>query len=386
MRFLPLALSFSILIPFTITTQAADVDLEERVAKTEGRSNGLRQRVEALEAALAVALRKIADLETRIGDVENNTVLTLDGKLSLEGTIALFSGVDVQVVNGLGQTTLTNGLGNLIVGYNDEPGLQKISCSPGLMLLGQLSITEELPIGLDCETIARIWNHDLQTERTGSHNLIVGDENNYTSVGGVVFGRGNTIGGRYATVTGGTGNVAGSGLSLGSHVSGGIQNSAPSFFASVSGGWENTATGLAASVSGGRKNIANAGLGSISGGFGNVATGFSFQTPSVTGGSNNEAVGCSSVSGGSRNFAQGDGADRDIGCSSVSGGSNNRATRLNDSVSGGRDNLAQGDHTSISGGAENIAGAVSPPQRASSILGGLQQTTTVDFETIPALP
>jgi hypothetical protein len=310
----------------------------------------LEASVADLQQRLAVAEGTIEQLEQELDAVQANSVLNLDGKLSLEGTTALFSGVNVQVVNGLGQTTLANGLGNLMVGYNEEPG--------------------------------------SQTERTGSHNLIVGDENNYTGVGGVVFGRGNTIGSFYATVTGGEGNVADFPGGGSPHVSGGLQNSATGRYASVSGGWENSANGLASSVSGGRQNSANAGGGSISGGFGNVATGFIFNTPSVTGGSENEAVGCSSVSGGSNNFARGEGADQDVGCSSVSGGFNNRATRINDTISGGRDNLAAGQFTSISGGAENIAGGegTSQLQEASSILGGIQQTTTADFETIPALP
>ena len=102
------------------------------------------------------------------------------------------------------------------------------------------------------------------------------------------------------------------------------------------------------------------------------------------GGSHNEAVqGCASVSGGYNNFAQG--VFDDVGCASVSGGANNRATGPESSVSGGKDNSAEGQYNSISGGEENIAG---PPNdiRASSILGGLQQTTTANFETIPALP
>ena len=43
-----------------------------------------------------------------------------DGQGGQAKTIRL-TGVNVQVVNGLDDTTATNGLGNLIVGYHEEP-------------------------------------------------------------------------------------------------------------------------------------------------------------------------------------------------------------------------------------------------------------------------
>ena len=41
--------------------------------------------------------------------------------------------------------------------------------------------------------------------RTGSHNLVLGDENNYSSYGGQVAGSDNTISNGYASVSGGSG-------------------------------------------------------------------------------------------------------------------------------------------------------------------------------------
>ena len=87
-----------------------------------------------------------------------------------------FEGVNVQVVNGEGATATVNGLGNLLVGYQED------SAAP---------------------------------ERTGSHNLVVGFANDYTSWGGVATGGFNRIGGPAAAVIGGDNNVAGEGLVLG---------------------------------------------------------------------------------------------------------------------------------------------------------------------------
>ncbi len=154
--------------------------------------------------------------------------------LSLNGTTLTVSGVNVQVVNGSGATASNSGLGNLTVGYN----------------------ASRAALG-------------VPDARTGSHNLIIGDLNNYTSYGGLVAGVQNEVDGIYASVSGGGGNVASgtatsvsggfgntaSGLNY-SSVSGGTSNVASGPYASVSGGFFNTASGLAASVSGGKSRSA----------------------------------------------------------------------------------------------------------------------------------
>jgi hypothetical protein len=112
-----------------------------------------------------------------------------------DGTTFLFTGINVQIVSGAGATDASpNGKGNLIIGYNAA-------------------------------------NHG-QT-RTGSHNLVVGDEHEYTSYGGFVAGHHNAVSGHFASVSGGESNTA----------------SGP--YASVSGGESNTASGVFASISGG---------------------------------------------------------------------------------------------------------------------------------------
>ena len=106
------------------------------------------------------------------------------------------------------------------------------------------------------------------SQRTGSHNVVVGPWHTYTSYGGLVVGESNTIFGPYASVSGGRGNTAsGEG-------------------STVSGGDSNTASGLYASVSGGELNIANANAASVSGGFSNGALG---NGSSVSGGSSRVA-------------------------------------------------------------------------------------------------
>lgn len=148
----------------------------------------LQAQVMALQADLAAetAARLAAEaaLANQISTIGGNSVLQLNGKLSLDNTdashpIARFNGVNVQIINGLGATSVdpgnpesdpgaTNGLGNLIVGYNEiRPG------------------------------------DDPLVVRTGSHNLIVGVWHRYMSYGGLVAGFRNTISGPFANVSGG---------------------------------------------------------------------------------------------------------------------------------------------------------------------------------------
>ena len=169
------------------------------------------------------------------------------------------SGINLQIVNGEDATDTTNGLGNLIVGYN-EPG--------------------------------------ENADRTGSHNIVGGVDSNYTSYGGLIAGLGNEISNAYCSVTGGQLNVA-SGLY--SSVSGGDGNMATNTLASVSGGDGNVASGFISSVSGGRENVASGRSASVSGGRENVAQGID---SSATGGQGNRATGeRSSVAGGDGNVA-----------------------------------------------------------------------------------
>lgn len=117
----------------------------------------------------------VNSLENRIMELEN-TVQRLTALLegvSRDKNNLVFKGVNVQVVNGTGTTNgAVNGLGNLIVGYNQPRD------------------------GAD------------EIERTGSHNIIVGDGHDYKSYGGLVAGLSNTISGAYSSVSGGLRNVA----------------------------------------------------------------------------------------------------------------------------------------------------------------------------------
>jgi hypothetical protein len=160
----------------------------------------------------------------------------------------VITGANLRIVHGLGSTNTTNGLGNLIVGYNEERG-------------------------------------DGTDNRTGSHNVVVGSQNNFSSFGGLVVGAFNEIGGPLASVSGGRANTASGDFSS---VSGGAGNKAIGNGSSVSGGDTNTAGGFFSSVSGGEGNVASGNFSSVSGGSSNTAFG---EAASVSSGANRTAPG-----------------------------------------------------------------------------------------------
>ena len=156
---------------------------------------------------------QLTDLENRVAELEalldgvSRTVVTVndyrtdtDGVLALPGTeievpTLVFSGMNVQIVNGLEDTETANGAGNLIVGYN--VGRNENEC----------------PDGFACD---RRW---------GSHMLVTGEKNNYTSFGGLLAGRYNETSGSYSSVSGGRDNTASGFMSS---VSGGVDKTASS--------------------------------------------------------------------------------------------------------------------------------------------------------------
>jgi hypothetical protein len=191
---------------------------QEEEAKDKGQK-GLAQRVAALEELLK--------------------------HFSREGKEIFITGANLHLVNGLGRTNCgteeepipdcPNGLGNLIVGYN--------------------------------ESRPEAFGEDI---RTGSHNVVVGQRHNFSHFGGLVVGDLNTISGDFAVVSGGDTNTASGVFSA---VSGGHTNTASSDSAAVSGGADNMASGLFSAVSGGRFNTASAFAAAVSGGQDRTAPG-----------------------------------------------------------------------------------------------------------------
>jgi len=119
------------------------------------------------------AATRSTDLQTQVKELTER-VQELEAKLACmnkDGDNVVFEKCNVYIRSGSGETDGTvNGLGNLIIGYNETSS----------------------------ENI----------KRTGSHNLVIGPEHAYASFGGLVAGRENTLSAPYASIAGGRLNTA----------------------------------------------------------------------------------------------------------------------------------------------------------------------------------
>ncbi|MFK8012436.1 MAG: hypothetical protein AB8B80_10370 [Marinicellaceae bacterium] len=270
--------------------------------------------IDALSAGLFAA---VADIDTRFNIIEDNSVLELDGYLMLSTVdgydTAEFTNINVQINSGAGSTISTvNGLGNLTIGYNETSDFAQEFCSNANYLNEN-----------ECSNInGHDWGRNV---RTGSHNLILGIQNSYTRVGGIVSGQNNVNNAIYSSIVGGRNNRVGSEWST---VTGGNTNiiGPAAAYSSISGGFQNTTFGLYSSVTGGQLNIASNTYSSVSGGRRNTASG---ENSSITGGFDNTAAGTNaSITGGADNTASGESA-------TVSGGEGRNSGGLYDWRAGG---------------------------------------------------
>jgi hypothetical protein len=128
----------------------------------------MRAELDATTSALAVAEARLAAFDVLLDGVTRQEIAGRD-------TLRL-TGMNVQVVNGAGPNVdVANGVGNLIVGYD----------------------TDRNPA----------WGSG-ESDKSGSHYLVVGNAHNYTGPGGVVAGFFNTASGNGSSVLGGMDNDA----------------------------------------------------------------------------------------------------------------------------------------------------------------------------------
>lgn len=272
-------MGFTLMAALTITVTLPFVS--PAVAQTYGVTlSSLATRMTAVE-------NKANTLDTDLGVVETKTasMSALTDPNTNHPTVR-FTGVNVQIVNGLNATNgnpanpisptgVVNGLGNLIIGYNE------------------------------------LGNSQGET-RSGSHNLVLGVRNTYTSFGGIVAGLDNSIQAGFASVLGGE------------------TNRATANFAVVQNGQTNTASGSPSSITGGSNNTTIGGLSVIVGGqFNATSVGISFGL-------------LSTIIGGRSNGTSGT-------FSTVIGGQSNTATAQYSPVSGGQSRTASGNHDWVAG-------------------------------------
>jgi hypothetical protein len=189
------------------------VSLEADLSAQEGELGDLSSAVDALESELANV------------DMDGAAALALM-RLDDQGDLVI-SGANVYIQNGEDVTDSANSKGNLILGYNES---------------------------------------DALADHSGSHNLVLGVNNSFSSYAGFVGGERNAISGPFASVFTGELSTA-SGIYAA--VVTGQRNSAAGQHNAVLGGRDNSATFRASAVVGGQDNTARNDVAVALGGDGN---------------------------------------------------------------------------------------------------------------------
>jgi len=239
--------------------QTANVEFGNEVKTLETSEAKLQTEVNSLQASNTT-------LKSELTAVQSNHALALgpfvsvnpNSEIGVAGPNITFTGANIHIVSGSGSTYdkgAPRGLGNLIIGYDEDP----INALAG-------DSVANLPIMQTAGFPSRLQPGD----RGGSHNLIIGGGNRFTqsAFAGFIVGERNTIAGIGASVSGGFFNNA----SFYDSVSGGLRNTSYGIFSSVSGGLLNESVGELSSITGGYDNYASGGSATVTGGTGNNAS------------------------------------------------------------------------------------------------------------------
>jgi hypothetical protein len=162
----------------------------------------LQTQVASLQSTVSALRGQVTTLQTELAAIQSNHALALGPFVSVDpnpeigvaGPNIIFSGANIHIVSDSGATDdhgNPTGLGNLIIGYDEDP----INSLTGDSSLGLPTImqTSGFPSPLS------------PGDRSGSHNLVIGGGNRFTQAafGGFVAGERNTIKSFGASVDGG---------------------------------------------------------------------------------------------------------------------------------------------------------------------------------------
>ena len=222
---------------------------------------GLAAQVAALEEQVLILSNQLSSANAQNAFALGQFV-TVDKTDTINGLAAphiIFTGANIHLRSGSGGTFDDTQLGNLVIGYDaDSTSAFGLGCS---------------------DTVSKI-----HANRSGSHNLIIGDCHEFIGSGGFVAGFSNRILNDSASVSGGRYNDADNDFSS---VSGGICNTAGPTLAATNGCDVAVEIGEAASVTAGVGNLASGTWASVNGGGSNIASG---QGSTVGGGQSQHAT------------------------------------------------------------------------------------------------
>ncbi|MFZ4508199.1 MAG: hypothetical protein ACOYON_10950 [Fimbriimonas sp.] len=156
---LGIRLSFATLALTALAAIAPAQSVEQRLALLESKVTTLESKVSNLQNDKWALVNDLANANSKIWQLEQKTKF-----MSVSGNTTRFIGTNLQIMKDSGNSLTPNGLGNLLVGYN------------------------------------ALRTDGKPTPRTGSHNIVLGNENAYASSMGFVGGYRNSIDRLFSTI------------------------------------------------------------------------------------------------------------------------------------------------------------------------------------------
>lgn len=164
-----------------------------------------------VNANFAALLAEIQALKARVAELESQSIENLSDFVEVTTDakgydLIRFTGVNIQLRNSASSsTTSVNGLGNFIIGKNLANSAK--FCSNGnINIEHNTTISEQancelLPYNHDGNpTSAGIWGNN---QRSGSHNLIIGNRHDYSANGALITGEANIANADGTSILGG---------------------------------------------------------------------------------------------------------------------------------------------------------------------------------------
>jgi hypothetical protein len=227
-----------IILVLTLCLFGAQIYAAPTLDELQAEITSLKATVTTLQNQLSSDITKgnvtLTSVQNQVTLIASNPALALgpfvkvdpNPETGVKGPNIVFSGANIHIVSGSGATNdngTSFGLGNLIIGYDENPG----------------QVEEPL----------------LPSDRVGSHNLIIGRWHRFVSFGGIVAGEDNTITAEGSSVLGGSGNFANGVQSV---VIAGLKNDAAGVESAIIGGTATHAFGASSTILGGARAIATA--------------------------------------------------------------------------------------------------------------------------------
>lgn len=168
------------------------------VTGLKGQMIQLIEEVRDMRSELADTRAELAATRAELAVLKNNTVLGLDGLVTLTRDAngfetVRFSGVNLQLVNGEDVTDSLNGLGNVVIGYNNHDDIFSDRLGSHNIILGD---DQAYPDTAELVTQKILSNQDLTVIVAGSMETLVGSD------------RAITIGGARSEAIGGNASVS----------------------------------------------------------------------------------------------------------------------------------------------------------------------------------